>query len=91
MGAFSTPPPFSPSLPTRSLNEVLEFAEDTAIDVPKIWDYLGEILAPIVSQSTLSLSFLGSTFPSLVRTLKKREEFDTSVDNTYFWSWSVKK
>ena len=58
------------SPPLHSLNEVLEFAEDIAIDIPKIWDYLSEILSPIVSQSTLSLSFLGSTFPSLVR-LKK--------------------
>ena len=48
------------------LNEVLEFAEDMAIDIPKIWDYLGEILSPVVSESALSLSFLSSVVPSLV-------------------------
>ena len=50
-----------------SLNEVLEFAEDIAIDIPKIWDYLGEILSPVVSQSALPLSILASIYPSLVR------------------------
>ena len=49
-----------------SLNEVLEFAEDTAINIPKIWDYLGEILSSIVSQSTLPLSILSSVYPPLV-------------------------
>ena len=65
------------SPPLHSLNEVLEFAEDIAIDIPKIWDYLSEILSPIVSQSTLPLSFLGSTFPSLVRLI--REKYLTQV------------
>ena len=49
-----------------SLNEVLEFAEDIAIDIPKFWDYLGEILSPVVVDSSLSLSFLSSVVPSLV-------------------------
>ena len=49
-----------------SLNEVLEFAEDIEIDVPKIWDYLGEILSPVVAHSVLPLSFLSSIFPTLV-------------------------
>ena len=42
------------------LNEVLEVAEDYAIDIPKIWDYLGEVLAPVMAHSTLSLSLLGN-------------------------------
>ena len=49
-----------------SMNEVLEFAEDFAIDIPKIWDYLGEIISPVVTSSALSLSFLASIYPTLV-------------------------
>ena len=45
---------------------MLEFAEDIAIDIPMIWDYLGELLSPIVAHSTLSLSLLSSVVPSLV-------------------------
>ena len=70
---------------SHSLNEVLEFAEDIAIDIPKIWDYLGEILSPIISQSTLSLSFLGSIYPSLVCLVRKKKtwayHFDTNANS----------
>ena len=48
------------------MNEVLEFAEDIAIDIPKIWDYLSEILSSVVSKSTLPLSILSSIHPPLV-------------------------
>lgn len=49
-----------------SLDDVLECAEEDAIDIPKIWDYLGELLAPVVTQSTLNLSLLESVPASLV-------------------------
>jgi hypothetical protein len=29
------------------MNSVLEYAEDIIIDIPKFWDYIGEIIAPI--------------------------------------------
>lgn len=45
---------------------MLECAEEDAIDIPKIWDYLGELLAPVVTQSTLNLSLLESVPASLV-------------------------
>ena len=64
---------------THSLNEVLEFAEDIAIDIPKIWDYLGEILSPVVSQSVLSLSFLGSIYPSLVCLIRERKVLNLHI------------
>ena len=57
------------SLPRR-LNEVLELAEDFEIDIPRVWDYLGEILAPAVSQSTLPLSCLQNVPPALVESGK---------------------
>ena len=50
------------------LNEVLESAEEYSIDIPKIWDYLGEVLAPVMAHSTLSLSLLGNVPSSLVTT-----------------------
>ena len=48
---------------------MLEFAEDIAIDIPMIWDYLGELLSPAIAHSALSLSSLSSIFPSLVSEL----------------------
>ena len=42
----------------HSLNEVLEFAEDMAIDIPLIWQYLGEIIGSMIQDKSLSLDFL---------------------------------
>ena len=33
----------------------MEFAEDLEVDIPKMWDFLGEILSPVVTSSQLSL------------------------------------
>ncbi len=52
--------------PPPRLNEVLEFAEDICIDIPQFWNYLGQVLAPPMAQSTLSLSLLSSVPPNLV-------------------------
>ena len=40
------------------LNEVLEFAEDMEIDIPKIWAYLGELIGPMVEDGSVPMSFL---------------------------------
>jgi len=37
------------------------------IDIPKIWDYLGEILAPALSQPPLPLHTLTHVPPPLVK------------------------
>ena len=50
-----------------SLNEVLEYAEDMELDIPKIWDYLGEILAPALSQPPLHLNTIAHIYPPLVK------------------------
>ena len=50
-----------------SLNEVLEYAEDMELDIPKIWDYLGEILAPALSQPPHHLNTLAHINPPLVK------------------------
>ena len=48
------------------LNDVLEVAEDIAIDIPKIWDYLGEVLAPVLARKHISLLILKKPMTSLV-------------------------
>ena len=48
------------------LNDVLEFAEDICIDIPQLWDYLGQVLAPVMAHSTLSLSLLSEVPANLV-------------------------
>ena len=41
------------------LKDVLEFAEDMEIDIPKVWQYLGELISPMVQDGCcLPLSFL---------------------------------
>lgn len=40
------------------LGEVLEFAEDMEIDIPKIWTYLGELIGPMVQDGSVPLNFL---------------------------------
>ena len=49
------------------LNEVLEFAEDFEVDIPRIWEYFGEILAPLFIHSSLPLSLLAGVPSILVR------------------------
>ena len=56
-----------------SLNEVLEYAEDMEIDIPKIWDYLGEILAATFFQPPLPFYTLTSVYPPLVKAGKAAE------------------
>ena len=41
-----------------SLHEILEYAEDMEIDVPKVWTYLGEMIGPMVQDGSVPLSFL---------------------------------
>ena len=55
------------SSPPCSLNEVLEYADDMEIDIPKVWDYLGEILAPALSQPPLPLHILANVPPPLIK------------------------
>jgi len=42
----------------KGLNEVLEFAEDMEIDIPKIWSYFGELIGPMVQDSCVPMCFL---------------------------------
>ncbi|XP_013390980.1 eukaryotic translation initiation factor 4 gamma 1 isoform X3 [Lingula anatina] len=50
----------------KGLKEILEFAEDMEIDIPKIWDYLGELIGPMVQDGSIPLSFLRDACELLV-------------------------
>ena len=47
--------PLPPSLPFR-LQMMLECGEDLEVDIPKVWDFFAEIVAPLVSSSNLPLN-----------------------------------
>ena len=53
-----------------SLNEILQFAEDMEIDVPKIWKYLGELVGPMVQDGSVPLSFLKQACTPLIENKK---------------------
>ncbi|XP_064642911.1 eukaryotic translation initiation factor 4 gamma 1-like isoform X3 [Lineus longissimus] len=42
----------------KGLNEVLEYAEDMEIDIPKIWAYFGELIGPMVHDGSVPMVFL---------------------------------
>ncbi|KAK3598299.1 hypothetical protein CHS0354_010275 [Potamilus streckersoni] len=42
----------------KGLNEILMFAEDMEIDIPKIWEYLGQLIGPMVQDGSVPLGFL---------------------------------
>ncbi|KAJ8360467.1 hypothetical protein SKAU_G00169920 [Synaphobranchus kaupii] len=46
----------------KGFSETLELADDMAIDIPHIWLYLAELLAPILKEGGLSLKELFSEF-----------------------------
>lgn len=41
-----------------ALNSVLEFAEDLLVDVPKFWDFLAHIIAPVLSAEAVDMKIL---------------------------------
>ena len=49
------------------LGEILEFAEDIAVDIPHIWTNLGSILGPAVVGETLPLSDLKTLVEPLIK------------------------
>ena len=49
------------------LADILEFAEDIAVDIPHIWTNLGAILGPTVEREALPLSDLKTLVEPLIR------------------------
>ena len=52
------------------LLEILEFAEDMEIDIPKIWTYLGELVGQMIQDGSVPLSFLKQASKPLVASNK---------------------
>ena len=50
--------------------EVLEVAEDIEIDVPKIWQYLAEVVVPVIEDGTISLDILTKAPASIMESGK---------------------
>ena len=48
--------PLSLPLSLSRLQEMLECGEDLEVDIPKVWDFFAEIVAPLVSSSNLPLN-----------------------------------
>lgn len=48
------------------LGALMECVGDVVVDIPMLWDYLGEILAPMFLSNTLPLSFLSTCGPPVV-------------------------
>ena len=66
-------------MPCR-LGAVMETAEDIEIDIPKIWDYIGELLCPPVANRTLPLgTLISTTFPSNLLTSGKAALLTTKL------------
>ncbi|XP_022239686.1 eukaryotic translation initiation factor 4 gamma 3-like [Limulus polyphemus] len=43
---------------TKGLKSILENADDFAIDIPRIWEYLGELIGPMIQDGCIPLSYL---------------------------------
>lgn len=42
----------------EGLRGVLDFADEMTIDIPRIWEYLGELISPMIEDGTVSMAFL---------------------------------
>ncbi len=51
-------------------SEILEYAPDMEIDIPKFWAYLGEFVGPVVHHGSVSLHFLKDLSKPLMSTDK---------------------
>ncbi|XP_052081892.1 eukaryotic translation initiation factor 4 gamma 1-like isoform X1 [Mytilus californianus] len=54
----------------QGLNSVLAYAEDMEIDIPKIYQYFGELIGPMVQDGSVPLSFLKEACQPLKETGK---------------------
>lgn len=43
---------------TKGLHSVLEYGEDMELDIPKVWEYAAELMAPLFQDHWLTLQYL---------------------------------
>ena len=63
-----------------SFREVLAYAEDIEIDIPKIWRYLGELLGSMMIEGSLPLRSLRAFCEPLQNLQKTAEVFATILE-----------
>ncbi|KAK3083396.1 hypothetical protein FSP39_021694 [Pinctada imbricata] len=42
----------------KGLHEILQYAGDLEIDIPRIWQYFGELIGPMIQEGSVPLNFL---------------------------------
>lgn len=45
--------------------EILQSAEDFIVDIPKLWEYLAQLVEPVFEEGVVNMSFLGTLAASL--------------------------
>ena len=50
---------------------LITLAEDMIVDIPKFWDFLAQILAPVVSSGGVDMDFLKSSANGLPTSMKE--------------------
>jgi translation initiation factor 4G len=63
----------------EGLGVILENAQDILVDIPKLWEYLGEILAPVVIECCAVDIFLANCYSSLSNDLEFRNRLTVAV------------
>ena len=59
---------------------MLDFAGDLVIDIPKLWDFLGEIVSPALSSGALRMA---PFFEETTDALRKNTENDASFSGKF--------
>ena len=57
------------------LEQVLEYAEDIEIDIPQLWNYLGELLGPTAFDGNIDLNKFSNCILKYVPKLKGAKLF----------------
>ena len=71
------------------LEQVLEYAEDIEIDIPQLWNYLGELLGPTAFDGNIDLNKFSKCMKKYVPKLKAAKLFaymlQTATKDTVNW------
>ena len=71
------------------LEQVLEYAEDIEIDIPQLWNYLGELLGPTAFDGNIDLNEFFNCILKHVPKLKAAKLFaymlQTATNDTVSW------
>lgn len=64
---------------SQGIGPILEIVEDVLVDIPKFWEYLGEILTPLMFESNAVDSFLEHCFSFLRSQQNQRDDLTVAV------------